>query len=98
MHPGFFKKTIIIPQAAHQALGMCFHVGFLRFTPPLCDYSRRPSMWDLHFSSASQQGYSTRKWGSQFRLGEVEPSFKEFLAFPVQMRFQVLRSFLLLSQ
>jgi hypothetical protein len=27
---------------------------------------------------------STRKWGSQFRFGEVEPSFKEFLASPVR--------------
>jgi hypothetical protein len=30
-------------------------------------------MWDLEFSSASQ-------------LGNVEPSFKEFLAFPAMMR------------
>jgi hypothetical protein len=42
-----------------------------------------------------QLGASTRKWGSQFKLGEVKtsfkdflsctdafPSFKEFLAFP----------------
>jgi hypothetical protein len=26
-----------------------------------------------------------RKWGSWFRLGEVEPSFKEFLASPAIM-------------
>jgi hypothetical protein len=58
----------------------------LRFTPPLCDYSRSPSTWDLLFSSASQLGASTRKWGSWFRLGEVEPSFKEFLASPAIMR------------
>jgi hypothetical protein len=38
------------------------------------------------------------KWGSQFKLGEVEPSFKEFLASPACMHFQVLRSFLLLPQ
>jgi hypothetical protein len=25
-------------------------------------------------------GASTRKWGSPFRFGEVEPSFKEFFA------------------
>jgi hypothetical protein len=29
----------------------------------------------------------------QFRFGEVELSFKEFLASPPRMRFQVLRSF-----
>jgi hypothetical protein len=40
------KNLIIIPQAAHQVLGMCFHVGFLRFTPPLSDYSHIPSTWD----------------------------------------------------
>jgi hypothetical protein len=99
--PGFFlekNSPIVIPQVAHQALGMCYHVGFLRFTPPLCDYSRSPSTWDLQFSSASQLGASTRKWGSWFRLGEVEPSFKEFLAPPAHTRFQVLRSFLLLPQ
>jgi hypothetical protein len=27
-----------------------------------------------------------KKWGSQFRLGEVGPSFKEFLASPAMMR------------
>jgi hypothetical protein len=26
------KSPIVIPQAAHQALGTCFHMGFLRFT------------------------------------------------------------------
>jgi hypothetical protein len=69
---------------------MCFYVGFLRFTPPLCDYSRSPSSWDLQFSSASQLGASTRKWGSWFRIGEVEPSFKEFLASPALMRLGLL--------
>jgi hypothetical protein len=34
-----FKKTIDILQAAHQALGVCFHMVFLRFTPPLRNYS-----------------------------------------------------------
>jgi hypothetical protein len=83
----FLEKSspIVIPQAAHQALDMCFHVGLLRFTPPLCDYFRSPSTWDLQFSSASQLGASTRKWGSWFRLEEVEPSFKEFVASPVMM-------------
>jgi hypothetical protein len=94
----FKKKRIGIPQAAHQALGMCFHVGFVSFTSPLCHYSLSPSKWDLQFSSASQLRASTRKWGSWFRLGEVEPSFKEFLASLAQMRFRVLRSFLLLPQ
>jgi hypothetical protein len=57
----FRKKSNLIPQAAHQALGMCFHMGLLRFTPLFCNYSRRPSMKDLKFSSASQLGASTRK-------------------------------------
>jgi hypothetical protein len=59
----FLEKNspIVISQAAHQALGMCFQEGFLRFTPPLCNYSRRPSTWDLQFSSASQMGASMRK-------------------------------------
>jgi hypothetical protein len=82
----FLKKTIVIPQAAsNQDLGTCFHVVFLSFTPPLCNYSRIPATWDLQVSSASQLGVSTRRWGSRFRLGEVEPSFKEFLASPVMM-------------
>jgi hypothetical protein len=70
----------------------------LRFNPPLCNYSHSPSMWDLQFSSAYELRASTRKWGSQFRLGEVEPSFEEFLASPTRMHFQVLRGFLLLPQ
>jgi hypothetical protein len=87
--PGSFlekNSPIVIPQADHQALGTCFHVGFLRFTPALCDFSRRPSTWNLQFSSACQLGMSTTKWGSWFRLGEVEPSFKGFLASPAMMR------------
>jgi hypothetical protein len=44
-------------------------------------------MWDLQFSSVSQPGTSMRKWGSWFRLGDVEPSFKEFLASPAMMGF-----------
>jgi hypothetical protein len=97
--PGSFLEkniSIVIPQAAHQDLGMCFHVGFLRLTTPLCDYSQSPSAWDIQFSSASKLGLSTRKWGSRFRLGELESSFKEFLASPTRMGFQDLRSFLLL--
>jgi hypothetical protein len=96
----FRKNTpIVIPQAAaHQALGMCFHARFLRFTPALCNYSRSPSTWDLQFSSDSQLGASMRKWGSWFRLRVVEPSFKDFLASPACMHFQVLRSFSLLLQ
>jgi hypothetical protein len=74
------KNPIVIPQAAHQALGMCFHVEFSRFTHPVCNKSLIPSTWGLQFSSASQLGESTRKRGSWFRLGEIEPSFKEFLA------------------
>jgi hypothetical protein len=44
------KNPIFVPQAAHQYLGTCFHVGFLRFNPPLSNYSRSPSTWDLQFS------------------------------------------------
>jgi hypothetical protein len=76
------KNLIVIPQEAHQALGICFHMGFLRFNPPLYNYYCRPSTWGLEFSSASHLGASTRKWGSWFRLREVEPRFKEFLASP----------------
>jgi hypothetical protein len=54
-----------------------FYVGFLRFDPLLCNYCCVPSMWNLQFSSSSQLGAST-----QLRLGEVEPSFKKFLASP----------------
>jgi hypothetical protein len=88
--PGSFlekNSPIVIPQAAHQALGACFQVRFLRFTPLLCNYSRIPSTWDLQFSTASQLGASTRKWCSCFRVGEVEPSFKEFLASPAREEF-----------
>jgi hypothetical protein len=71
-------------------MGTCFHVGFLRFTSPLCNYSRSPSTWDLQISSESQLGASIRKLGSRFRLGEVEPSFKEFLASPEMMHLGLL--------
>jgi hypothetical protein len=84
------KNPIIIPQEAHQALGMCFHMGFLRFTPPLCGYYHSPSTWYLQFFSASQLGVSTRKWGSWFRHGEVELSFKEFVASPAMMRLGLM--------
>ena len=60
-------------------------LGIMRFTPPLCDYSRSPSTWDLQFSSASQLGASMRiclRSKSRFRLREGEPSFKEFLVSP----------------
>jgi hypothetical protein len=33
---------------------------------------------------------STRKWGSRFRLGEVEPSFKGFLASTAMMRLGLM--------
>jgi hypothetical protein len=35
-------------------------------------------------------GVSIRKWGSQFRFVEVEPSFKEFLASPAMMHLGLL--------
>jgi hypothetical protein len=69
---------------------MCFHKGFLRFTAQLCDFSLRPSCWDLRFSSVSQMGASTRKRGSQFGLGEIEPSFKDILASAAMMRLGLL--------
>jgi hypothetical protein len=83
------KRLLFHRQIAHQALGMCFHVGFLRFNSPLYKYHRRPSTWDLQFSSASHLGASTRKWGSQFMLGEVEPSFKEVFCFSLNDAFGV---------
>jgi hypothetical protein len=59
----FLEKNspIVISQEAYQALGTCFHLGFLRFTPTLFNYTRNPSTWDLQFSSASHLGVSTRK-------------------------------------
>jgi hypothetical protein len=81
---------MVIPQAVHQALGTYFHVGLLRFSPTFCDYFCSPSMWDLKFSSASCLGASTRNWGSWFRLGGVEPTFKEFLASPAMMRLGLM--------
>jgi hypothetical protein len=73
---------------------LIFFKFLLRFILPLCDYSRSPSMWDLQFSSASQLGMSTRKWGSQFRFGEVEPGFKEFYESHVKALAQGLVSYL----
>jgi hypothetical protein len=40
---------------------------------------------ELKIANSSQIGASTRKWGSQCKLREVEPSFKEFLASPAMM-------------
>jgi hypothetical protein len=91
--PGFYSRKnslIVIPQESHHSLGTCFHVGFLRFNLPICNYSRSTSTWDLQFSSASQLGASMRKWGSWFRFREVEPSFKEFLASHAMMRLGLL--------
>jgi hypothetical protein len=89
------NSPIVIPQAAHQALSICFHVEFLRFTPQLCDYSRSPSTWYLQFSSFSHLGASTRKWCSWFILGDVGfyyfsrtdafPISKKLLASPAMM-------------
>jgi hypothetical protein len=39
---------------------------------------------------ASQLGASRRKWGSRFRLGDVEPNFKEFLASPSMMHLGLM--------
>jgi hypothetical protein len=54
------KIPIVVPQAAHQALGMFFHVIFLRFTPLLFNYSLRLSMLHLYSSTAAYLGASTR--------------------------------------
>jgi hypothetical protein len=43
----FLEKTIVIPQAAHQALGTCFDVGFLKVTP---DFQSR-LMWVVQNNS-----------------------------------------------
>ena len=53
------KNPFVIPPALTRS-GACAFTRDLRFTPPLCDYSRSPSTWDLQFSSASQLGASTR--------------------------------------
>ena len=74
--PRFRKTRSLFQQAAHQALARAF-TWDLRFTPPLCDYSRSPSTWDLQFSSASQLGASTRilSFGLSSKLKKKEPSF-----------------------
>ena len=81
------KNPIVIPPALTRPGARAF-TRDLRFTPPLCDYSRSPSTWDLQFSSASQLGASTRmiSFGLSSKLKKKEPSFKEFLASPA-MRF-----------
>jgi hypothetical protein len=43
-------------------------------------------------------GSVNKEMASWFKLGEVEPSFKEFLASPARMHFQALINFLLLLQ
>jgi hypothetical protein len=68
----------------------CFSSG--RNSPKVTEFCQRGI---YSFLLPLRGGGSTRKWGSQFMLREVEPSFKEFLASPVRMRFQVLKSFLL---
>jgi hypothetical protein len=57
--PGYKNNPIVIPPALTRP-GACAFKRDLRFTPPLCNYSRSPSTWDLQFSSASQLGASTR--------------------------------------
>jgi hypothetical protein len=58
----------------------------LRFSPPLCNYSYSPSMWDLMFSSVSQLEASVRKGlCSRFRLGEIELRIKEILTSNTRM-------------
>jgi hypothetical protein len=54
----------------------------LRFIPPFCDYSRSFLTWNKQFSSDS--GLLP-----QFMLRKVEPNFKEFLASPVGIYFQI---------
>jgi hypothetical protein len=47
----------------------------------------------LQFSSGSKLGASTRKWGSRFRLGEVEPSVKEDSCFSRMDVFSSVKEF-----
>jgi hypothetical protein len=47
------KNPFVIPPALTRP-GTCAFTRDLRFTPPLCDYPRSPSTWDLLFFSASQ--------------------------------------------
>ena len=79
----------LFQRSAHQAPA-CAFTRDLRFTPPLCDYSRSPSTWDLQFSSASQLGAS-------MRIGFAFKRFK-ILGLCSERESQVLRSFLLLPQ
>ena len=83
-----FRKTRSLSHQRSPGPGLVLSRGIMRFTPPLCDYSRSPSTWDLQFSSASQLGASTRilSFGLSSKLKKKEPSFKEFLASPA-MRF-----------
>jgi hypothetical protein len=76
----------------------CAFKRYLIFTAPLCNNSLSPSTCELQFFSDSHLGASMRKgFYSWFRLGEVEPSLKDFLSSPAWMRFQVLRRFLRLG-
>jgi hypothetical protein len=83
-YPGFLDTQSLPHQAAHQgahqALGTCIHVRYLKYTPQICNYYHSPSMWGLQFFSDSQLEASTRKvLCFQFRLGEVEPSLRRLL-------------------
>ena len=69
------KNPFVIPPAPNRP-GACDFTRDLRFTPPLSDYSRSPSTWDLQFSSASQLGASKRikSFGLSSKLKKKEPS------------------------
>jgi hypothetical protein len=78
------KNPVVIPPALTRRWACAFTRGF-RFTPPLRNYSRSTSTWNLQFSSASQLRASKKKCVQKIGyILEKESSFKEFLASPAQ--------------
>jgi hypothetical protein len=76
---------VLVLVAAHPKLQsfvqLCaWSILSLRPKPPLAHYSEFifvTAFEDLYVSWVPK---NPRKWGSWFRLGEIEPSFKDFLA------------------
>jgi hypothetical protein len=93
------KNPIVIPQAASSTgPGHVLSCGIPKVyssTLKLLQYSFNVG-FTVFFCLSSRSVNEER--GSLFRLGEVEPSFKEFLNCTARMRFQVLRNFLLLQK
>jgi hypothetical protein len=90
-------KPIVIPQAASPGLGHMLSRGIPNA------YSSTQKLFLLIFKVGITNffclsvGSVNKERGSRFRLGEVESSFKEFLASNERIGFQVLKIFLLLS-